>query len=257
MARLIIVALTLLVSACGADQNLTNPHTGWVIYCTATSVVPGAGDVREPPASVFIFAGQSNMVGAGRTSEQPATGPISNVVVWATDHWETYKPWDCFGPDLQFALNWQRDRPNETVGIIKYAVGGTSMASWQVNGPLYTNLIAQYQAAGSLPVHSIIWMQGEGDAAGQADSQYYPSRIEAFVSSLQSITSAPFVFGQTAMTIGAYWSAINAEQVYLDSWDHVTMAPTLDLTTWEQVHLDTASQLELGDRLYLGWSAIE
>lgn len=254
----IIFILIATLPACEIPQNgsasnnnqSSSVNTTWADYCTPLGN-SGAGDIRESPSSVYIFAGQSNMVGLGQT---PASlnGEINNVVIWEGNHWETFKPGKCFGPELQFAIDWSQNHPNETVGFIKYAVGGTSMKDWELGNPLSIILLSDYVNSGNLPVKAILWDQGEADTTSQDLATHYAYRIESFISGWQSLTGAPFIFGETISKQYSYWDYINVEQTNISSWPNVTMIDTSDLTLWgDNLHFDTNSQLELGHRFYM------
>jgi len=226
----------------------------------------GAGDVREAPTSIFVFAGQSNMVGMGQTIEYSQHDETNNVVVWIEDHWETYQESSCFGPDLQFAIDWQRDHPGQVVGFIKQAVAGTSMGDWQVNwdpmdavvptaGPLYDKLVATYQAAGSLPVNAFLWAQAESDTMLGEAANKYQERVQFFISNIRSVMGGtPFIMAETASVKEPYWLTISLVQTGLVEQGYVTIkVPTLDLPLADGLHYNSFGQIVLGNRFYAAW----
>lgn len=252
----------LLLAGC-KDKAVSLPIT------TPDCSVTGAGDLRPAPSAIFIFAGQSNMHGLGETK---AVSPeyqaaVPNVLVWVRDHWETYKPEWHFGPELAFMHQWSKDHPTETVGIIKCAIGGTSMADWQPNwtaraagnpqfGSLYQLLLDIYNTAGRLPVNAIIWDQGEFDAGGYSFASQYASRFNAFIRSLRADVAGmgiiPFVFGQTQYPGSLYISAIQDAQFDVSQANQsVCESMTGDFPLLaDRLHFSSEGQLMLGTSLY-------
>lgn len=250
MAKWILALLALGLAGCLPATAEGPEAASSALDCSGSEL--GARDLRRPPASALIFAGQSNMSGMGQRDEALAA-PIPNVVVWAGDHWETYQPGRCFGPDLAFAQSWNRDRA-ESVGIVKYAVAGTSMERW--TGDLFDNLVSAYEQAG-VPAAAVIWAQGESDALDADLSAMYETRMHRFLVGLRNeVGQVPFVFAQTRFPSAPYIDRIRQAQARLIGWERVCMTGTDDLTTWpDDLHFDTEGQLELGRRLYESWTA--
>lgn len=249
-----IIILCLILTGCGSTQKGWNAE--FVQQCLAQTQ-RGAGDVQPAPPTVVVMSGQSNMLGFGKSSELPASlrGPVQNVVIWVNDHWETYKPGPtCFGPDVSFAAKWSADHPGERIGIIKFAVGSTHMGRWQPGGDLNLALLNKYRESGALPVLGFYWVQGESDSNNREYSALYQQRLESMIVDIRNkIGFSPFVFARTATTGFAYWETISAAQTYIASFynqSSVYLVETLDLSTYEGVHFNTESQIELGTRLY-------
>ena len=135
----------------------------------------------EASLPMFIFAGQSNMVGFGAHLEE--TSPAlptddSRVLYWD----ESLRAWSArlppagsagtFGPDVT-ALRRLADRLHEHVLAVKFAVNGSGLAyDWDPSRPdgLYARLRAAVADAIVAPVgrrwpkvNGFFWMQGERD----------------------------------------------------------------------------------------------
>ena len=96
---------------------------------------------------VFILAGQSNMVGWGdslKLSDDLKNGN-DRVLMFEDGKWQPLRPFKeamenqkkfgmtefSFGPEIVFANEMAKAWPNETIGIVKLAFGGTSILTWK------------------------------------------------------------------------------------------------------------------------------
>jgi hypothetical protein len=252
MNRMLILSLLLILSGCGSNGNTMPAQTG---YTSA----PGNGVTLSAPSSVFLVEGQSNAQGRGVTAELPLPEQqeIPNVMSWVYDHWETYKPADSFGPDLFFARQWAADHPGEYVGIVKCAVGATSMTEWSPGAWLYDLCLKVYRDAGSLPIRAVIWDQGESDANGHnGNVGMYAQLMVNMIHQLRKDTNQvmPFVFGETQFPDAEFIGMLQQAQYALSIQTvepRVCEAMTDGLTQWaDRLHFDTAGQIGLGTVLY-------
>lgn len=226
--------------------------------CTNMVTTIGDGVSVDPPDKVFLFAGQSNMVGLGDTRSLTYSTAVPGVVVWTGTQWENYSPNGCFGPDLSFMIKWSEAHPGRRIGVVKTAVGGSSMERWQVDGDLYNMMIATWTESGRLPVEGFIWMQGEADALIYQYSQNYTWRFANLIVNIHSITgNAPFVYGHTHTYWFNYWSYVHEAQYTAQFWQKCNMVFTLDLPLQaDGLHFTTQGQITFGQRLYSDWVAI-
>jgi hypothetical protein len=257
----LVLSLVTAISTYGCGSHAMQPTTN---YCP----VSGAGDVRAAPGSVFIIAGQSNALGMAPTADLSVDyrSPISNVAIWVNDHWETYQPSGVtFGPELSFFRAWSAANPDKEVGIVKCAIGGTSMLDWTPfwsietseqpqYGPLYPMLMGFYNASGRLPVEAVLWVQGEHDTLRQNLADVYEGLFRSFIAHLRADLGGtiPFVFGQTQHPSGQYLSVIQAAQESIAlTVPVVCEALTGDVTLMaDRLHFDANGQLLLGSLLY-------
>ena len=85
-----------------------------------------------------------------------------------------------FGPAIAFGHEMAKAFPDETIGIIKHAAGGTSLLAWKPDwnkadaarvgqvgrGPLYKQLMEKVQQASEardIEIAGFLWLQGGGD----------------------------------------------------------------------------------------------
>lgn len=246
-----IIASVVLLSGC-----IPQEHT--IAYspdCSGRAM--GAGDVREAPPAAFLFAGQSNMSGLG---EGDGTR-LENVVVWMHDHWETYDPKGCFGPERGVMEAWSNTNPTAVMGFVKVAYGDTSLeGDWHPYydpararhpeyGPLYRRLVDVYRSM-NVPSAGVFWHQGEADSMYHGTAYNYYNNLQTFIGQLRGETgTVPFVLAQTGSPAD-YLDMVNQAQRDITALPLVCSVPTADLSTWETIHLDTAGQLAVGDRFY-------
>lgn len=170
-------------------------------HVQAPSPVPVVAAASPPVLKVFLFLGQSNMVGLTKVEELPSALRVStNALAFHDDVWQAYTPGmplskcnnssappPCVGPEASFVAT------HPDVGIVKFAVSGTSLAKdWMPL--LLSQAIAKAQAAAvNRPVEfaGAFWMQGESDAAVPEAASAYASNLRALVGRLRSELNAP------------------------------------------------------------------
>ena len=104
------------------------------------------GHAADKPIKAFILAGQSNMVGWGDSTKLPDDLRNGNdrVLMFESGKWQPLRPHEPanrgqrrvgltefhFGPEIAFGHEMAKAWPDETIGIIKFAIGGTSVLAW-------------------------------------------------------------------------------------------------------------------------------
>ena len=150
----------------------------------------------EKPIRVFLLAGQSNMVGWGDSTKLPDDLRKGNdrVLMFEDGKWQPLRPHEPankgqrrvglaefhFGPEIAFGHEMAKAWPEETIGIIKFAIGGTSVLAWKPDWPkedadrvgqgklgsLYKKLmekVDEAKKARDIEVVGFLWHQGGGD----------------------------------------------------------------------------------------------
>ncbi|MBN2533028.1 MAG: hypothetical protein JXB88_09055 [Spirochaetales bacterium] len=184
----------------------------------------GSGDVSK----VFILAGQSNMVGTGNIMDLPedlkAAQPDVLIYTAGTAEygWTTLQPGvgastGSFGPEVTFGRDISRAFPGETIGLIKIAWTGTSLAyDWRppgagdTPGRLYTEFVDNvWNALNTLPggagavIMGMCWMQGESDACNIYPASEYETNLTCFINDIRdefNIPNMPFVIAMIERT---------------------------------------------------------
>jgi carbohydrate esterase-like sialic acid-specific acetylesterase len=171
--------------------------TSMVVLLVASSAL-GAEKPADDVLPVSILAGQSNMAGGGRVKELPddLKAPQKDalfVQFWGSK-WAPLTPKKNFGPEIGFAREMTREL-KRSIGIIKLASGGTSMAfHWNPvktepkkkgTGVMYKRLVGYVKRLQkthkNIRIVGMLWMQGE------ADSRYYARAMESYRDNLETL----------------------------------------------------------------------
>ncbi|MHC4569250.1 MAG: alpha-L-fucosidase, partial [Planctomycetota bacterium] len=154
---------------------------------------------------VFVLMGQSNMQGAGRAKElkAPYNEKHDRIRIWANGRWEYFVPSQRFGPGVSFAHQLADFWPDDTIGIIKVAVGGTGICGFEKNwsferaeltwdgkkGPLYKDLmnaVAEAKRISNTEFCGFFWKQGAADGTKKVLANAYYDRFRQLVSDLRA-----------------------------------------------------------------------
>jgi len=154
---------------------------------------------------VFVLMGQSNMQGAGRAKElkAPYNEKHDRIRIWANGRWEYFVPSQRFGPGVSMAHQLADLWPDDTIGIIKVAVGGTGICGFEKNwsferaeltwdgnkGPLYKDLMnaaAEARAISKPEFCGFVWKQGAADGTRKDLAEEYYDRFKQLISDLRA-----------------------------------------------------------------------
>lgn len=176
--------------------------------------------IAEEVTRVFLFAGQSNMVGSDAKTERiddypdfkGAGSPQDNVLYSyilgngddASKGWVPLQPLRSFGPEVTFArrVKQQADFP---IAIIKSAVGGTTVAfDWNPDAPdkgqklyprtlkLIRESLAELDKRGvRYRLEAVMWHQGENDMLDRNLYKQYADGLTKLIAQLRVDLKAP------------------------------------------------------------------
>lgn len=155
--------------------------------------------------SSFLLIGQSNMAGRGFMQEVPGITD-EGIFMLRNGRWQMMmepihndKPGAGIGLASGFAAAWRQDHPEDTIGLIPAAEGGTSLDDWTAGGPLFDHAIAQAKLAQrSSIIQGILWHQGESDCFPER-AQVYQEKLGAIMEALRTELNLP----ATPLIIGA------------------------------------------------------
>lgn len=186
----------------------------------AWAFVASKSSFADEVTRVFIFAGQSNMVGADsqadRIDEFPefkGAGILQKDVLYsyilgagdeASFGWVPLQPLQSFGPEVTFARR-VKQKVGAPIAIIKSAVGGTTVAfDWNPDAPekgqrLYPRTLhlireslqdldkrgIRYQ------LEAVMWHQGENDMLDRNLNKQYADGLTKLVTRLRKDLKAP------------------------------------------------------------------
>jgi len=159
---------------------------------------------------VFVLMGQSNMQGTGLAKElkAPYNEKHDRIRIWANGRWEYFVPSQRFGPGVSLAHQLADFWPNDTIGIIKVAVGGTGICGFEKNwsferaeltfdgkkGPLYKDLmnaVAEAKNISQPEFCGFFWKQGAADGTKKVLAEEYYDTFKQLVSDLRTDLGAP------------------------------------------------------------------
>ena len=186
------------------------------IAIAATGLVRAAD--AHKPVRVFLFAGQSNMVGSDahtdRIDDYPdfrGAGSAQDDVLYTSlpageseSAWGVLAPSGAFGPEVTFAraLKAQDDSP---IAIIKSAIGGTTVAfDWNPEAPeagqrLYPRTLRLVQESLrqlgnrglSFRLEGVMWHQGENDMLDRRLNTNYAAGLTRLIARFRKDLNAP------------------------------------------------------------------
>ena len=234
------------------------------VFSACTSVA------AKPDVPVFVFAGQSNMVGLGSlgsTLPSYLTTPRNDALFWDVKArtWVTVPPTTggYYGPEVS-ALRGLADRLHTRVLGVKVAVSGTSLAKeWDptLKPGLYAYMkmtlsdALRTSAFGDrrLKVAGFFWMQGESDALQIDSAQRYAVNLKAFISHVRHDLLSPrlpFIIGRIQVISPAAVTGSDIVRAAEDAaalHDHdVRTVPTDGVSRWPDYHFDGPGLIALG-----------
>jgi hypothetical protein len=255
------------------------------LFLASATVSHAAPHTAPRTIPVYIFAGQSNMVGASSPAEDlpdlapDLVGPQRDVSFFGPtdDHATTWAPVQApteiagatygpgFGPELSAGASLATDEA--PIAIVKDAHDGTNLYSnWDPSDPdsLYAGMIARVRTAISQlrrqthatpRLAAFVWMQGEGDSYSEHHARDYGAHLRDLIAHVRRDLGAPdlrIVLGRIAPIAGPFASVVRAEQADVAQHTaHTALVETQDLAhdPVSAVHLTAAGEIEFGHRI--------
>lgn len=238
-----------------------------LILCFITGISVYGQQKPDPKFELYILAGQSNMAGRGKITEEFAKEGNSNVYMLTKDkQWVLAKHPLHFdkivagvGPGLSFGIAMAEANPNVKIGLIPCAVGGTPIEHWlpgAYDEPTkthpYDDAVERIKfAMQSGVIKGIIWHQGEDNSAPEK-AKLYIDQLTELIGRFRALVgnpTLPFVAGE----LGRYhpgYETINTELTKLSAAvPHTAVATSEDLVhRGDNVHFDSPSAQILGKR---------
>ena len=159
---------------------------------------------------VFVLMGQSNMTGAARAKElkPPYNEKHERIRIWANGRWEYFQPRVRFGPGVYMAHQLAELWPDDTIGIIKVASGGTGIRGFEKNwskeradrtfdgkkGSLYKDLmnaVAEAKRISKPEFCGFVWKQGAADGTKKDLANEYYDTFKQLISDLRTDMGSP------------------------------------------------------------------
>ncbi len=239
----------------------------------SAAAAPAAGKVK-----VFIFAGQSNMVGRSDPSKLPEEyrQPLPHVRLYAGQAWRglggpVRGNQDGVGPEVSAARLLAAALPGQEIVIVKTAVGGTNLYSqWdpQHAGSLYARMLKDVKAATAgqeIEIEALFWAQGGADGKLEGPAKAYGKNLAAFIAQARKDlgqSDLPFIFSTRAVDPNAPASprypfmaeVAKGKAEVARTVAHTATVSTDGLTLMSDgMHYDTAGTIEFGRRFFEAW----
>jgi len=189
-----------------------------------------------------------------------------------------------FGPEIAFCHEMAKAWPDETIGIIKFSIGGTSVLAWKPDwskedadrvgqgrhGSLYKKLmekVDQAKKSRGIEIVGLLWLQGGGDMKKVDVAQEYLENLKSLVVAVRKATGVadlPFIFGSPRngeipddlsglvpkVRAGRYVAAEWVLKAQFDAQKEISNSKMVFLRDIEKhpknVHYNTAGQLKVG-----------
>jgi Carbohydrate esterase, sialic acid-specific acetylesterase len=217
----------------------------------------------------FLMIGQSNMAGRGFLKDVP---PIydEHIKMLRNGLWQIMsepinydRPGAGIGLAASFAAAWRLQHPEEAIGLIPCADGGTSLDDWAVGGALFEHAVFQAKLAQRTSrLDGILWHQGESDCSPER-AELYCAKLTVIIDALRRELHAPeipLVIGGlgdylTKGMYGAYFTAYplvnSALQKFAEITPHCYFVTASGLTANpDEIHFNAASQRIFGIRYF-------
>lgn len=217
----------------------------------------------------ILLIGQSNMAGRGFMEE---ISPIYNehINMLRNGRWQMMAEPLNFdrnvagvGPATSFAQAWTEDHPDESIGLIPCAEGGSSIDEWAIDGLLTRHAILEAKfAMETSELVGILWHQGESDSYGESYKTYEDKLLLLFKHLREELNAPdiPLIIGELGHYLGESGfgkSAVEYEQInqILSKVAHTEkncyFVTSKGLTANpDGIHIDAISQRKFGLRYY-------
>jgi hypothetical protein len=225
---------------------------------------------------LYIFAGQSNMVGAlGSYGLPPEVPAVQNnikfqyrtqhsVYLDSTNWGPLTTVWSMGGGEITFGQVTTL-RQQKEIAIVKVAANGTSLfVEWNKDFPgnWYDKLIdkvnssvAQLEQEGyEVNIKGMVWIQGEGDAVSWGRANAYDINLNTFVNDIRTNINAenmPFYANKLSPNTNLPWDDLlrqkQEEYALTDSNFHLMNIDDMAIGP-DELHFTKETHLEIGRR---------
>lgn len=222
----------------------------------------------------FLMLGQSNMAGRGFLHE---VDPIYNekIKMLRNGQWQMMtepinydRPVAGVSLAASFADAWSKAHPDEEIGLIPCAEGGSSLKDWHPEGTLFQHALSEARfAQQSSQICGILWHQGESDSYGSLHETYYEKFaliIETLRNELNLDDEVPLILGGLGDFLGktgfgqhaTEYQQVNEQlQRYANTHPNCYFVTAAELTANpDGIHIDAVSQRKFGYRYFEAFS---
>ncbi|MCL5130515.1 sialate O-acetylesterase [Algibacter sp. L4_22] len=242
--KILLLVCVVFLYQCKSTSSLekSNTQTMDLYLCIGQSNMAGRAPIelqdQDSIPNVFLFTGIEDM------PWEKAANPLNKYSTIRKD-----LKMQKIGPSYGFAKEMTQAIPNQKIGLIVNAKGGTSIEEWEPGKTFYNEAISQVKKAMKDGVlKGVIWHQGE---ANSRKHKQYMLKITALIEALRKDLNAPnlpFVAGQLSPDKPL---RNNFNTMILELPNKVKntgVVTTENTSTIDKTHFDSASQLLLGKR---------
>jgi hypothetical protein len=214
---------------------------------------------------IYLVIGQSNMAGRAtiRTEDKEAIPNAYLFVGHEQSTWVAAKnPMNLYstvrkkvemqrlGPSYAFAKTMTQAIPDQEIGLVVNALGGTKIVQWLPGTRLYREAIARtHKALVYGELKGVIWHQGEGDCDPER-VKLYLGRVEILINAIREEfdnPKLPFIAGQVFENERRH--AFNEMIMKLPDFINYTGVVSSEGTkVFDGTHFDSESAIILGNR---------
>lgn len=221
----------------------------------------------------FLMLGQSNMAGRGYLHE---VDPIYNekIKMLRNGQWQMMaepinydRPVAGVSLAASFADLCSKANPDDEIGLIPCAEGGSSLNDWHPQGTLFRHALSEARfALETSEICGILWHQGESDSDQSLHETYY-EKLSLIIETLRNelnLQDVPLIIGELGHFLGkdgfgkysSEYQEINQElrrfaheqpNCYFVSAEGLTANP-------DGIHLNAVSQRKFGFRYFEAFS---
>ncbi|AKG75183.1 sialate O-acetylesterase [Salinicoccus halodurans] len=224
----------------------------------------------------ILLIGQSNMAGRGFIEDVP---PIYNerIKMLRNGRWQMMaEPLNFdrhisgIGPAASFAQIWTNEHPEESIGLIPCAEGGSSIDEWSPDGPLTRHAVSEAEfAMETSEIIGILWHQGESDSFGERYKTYENKLLSLFQHLREELNAPdiPIIIGELGHYLGEDGfgkSAVEYQQINKVLYKVASEETDCFFVTSKNltanpdgIHMDAVSQRKFGLRYYEAFSKRE
>ena len=254
-----------------------------ILFLLFASVAVHAAPLQAVPTGnlrLFLLIGQSNMAGRGRNYEtdnadNPRILKLDGDGNWVSGiepvHFDKRAAGACLA--TSFAREYIKDNPDETVGLIPCAVGGTGIDRWVPGGDLFKKAVSRaHRAEKDGQIIGILWHQGEHDASRKERADTYERKLESVVDGFRRElgSEVPFIAGGLGEYLPDHRSrkgepdipfsreVREATRRVMDRMPRCGFASSTGITETigDTLHFSTPSLRAFGLRYYAAWKEI-
>lgn len=217
----------------------------------------------------FLMLGQSNMAGRGFLDEVPVICN-ENIMMLRNGRWQMMaEPVNYDRPVAgvslvgSFSAAWCSNNPEDIIGLIPCAEGGSSLDDWSVDGTLFKHAMSEAKyAVQDSELTGILWHQGENDSSNGNYKVYYSKLLEIIETTRKELNAPdiPVIIGGLGDYLGktgfgkhcTEYNLVNQElQRFCHEQNNSYYVTAAGLTSNpDGIHINAVSQRKFGLRYY-------